>query len=330
MGKKSELGQFLTKNKDYILKNMIVDMPQDTCKNIFVDPFAGEKDLLKWISRSCRRKGMTVEAYDIDPKIEGVEHRNSFLNPPIIKGKYIITNPPYLAKNKTKNKEVFEAYDTDDLYKSALKMLMGWDINSKEYNKDNSCEGGIIIVPLNFFSDRDWKLRRDFLSRYKVICLNVFEEQVFSDTSYIVCAFNFRKFLYNGEEQVFRIRFYPDYLINDEAQKQGHHLRRTLSEYNQYTIGYEFKKLIKNKSDKIKVGRLVDYKKIEENWYISKLFLRAVDTGSNDGRIKLSIKEEPFYGKISERTHATIIFSQVIEKEKEKIIVKKFNEILEY
>lgn len=325
---KKELGQFYTKNAEYILKNMIIDMPQDTCRNVFVDPFAGEKDLIKWISKSCRRKGMPVEAYDIDPKSDNVDQRDSLLNPPDISGKYIITNPPYRAKNKSKEKNVFEFYKTDDMYKASIKMIMGWDIEGQCYDDTKACKGGIVIVPVNFFSDRGYQLREDFMTRYKIISLNIFEETVFKDTTYTVCAFNFCRRI-NGELQRFRIRIYPDYLTNKEAKSRGYHMRPTLSKSNRFTIGYAFHNKIQNKSTKIKAGRLVRGKKLKDGWKTSRLYLRAIDTGSNDGRIKLSLRDNRFFGKISERTHATIIFSRKMLKEEEEIILGKFNEILE-
>jgi len=328
MGKKQNLGQFYTKNSEYILKNMITDMPETTCGRIFVDPFAGEKDLLKWISKSCRRKGMPIEAYDIDPKSEDVERRDSLLNPPDLKNKYVITNPPYRAKNKSKDKEIFECYKADDLYKASIKMIIGWDIEEQNYNDDKACDGGILIVPLNFFSDRSYQLREDFMTRYKVISLNIFEETVFKDTTYTVCAFNFCK-MNKGSLQRFRVRIYPDYLVNKEVQNRGYHLRPTLSINNKFTIGYSLHQMIQNKSNKIKVARLVKDREIEPGWKISKLFLRAIDTGSNEGRIKLSFREDALYGKVSERTHATIILSEELTETEEKTIIEKFNEILE-
>jgi len=331
---KKELGQFYTKNKNRILKNMIRKMPFDVCSHIFVDPFAGELDLIKWINLACKRKGVGTEAYDIDTNLLNVEHRNSFLNPPVLKGKYVITNPPYLAKNKTKDKTVFNAYDTDDLYKASIKMVSGWDIEKKIYSRVNECEGGIFIVPLNFFCDRDYRLRSQFIQKYKIISFNVFEEQVFSDTTYTVCSFNFSKrkkcthSLGKCECFRFKVRVYPDYDINEEDKKRGHSIRLTLSEHNNYTIGYEFDKLIKNKSV-IKVGRLRKGQPLKEGWVVSKMFLRAVDTGSQEGRIKLSIKDEPFYGKISDRTSATIVLSKSLSEKEQELIIKYFNEILE-
>ncbi len=324
---KKEYGQFFTKNKDYILRDMLDGMPSEVCETIFVDPFAGEGDLLEWISSICRKKNMLLEAYDIDPKLENVVLRDSLLNPINLKGKYVITNPPYLAKNKTKNKEIFEKYETDDLYKASIRMIMGYDFKDHGYDDNRGCSGGILIVPVNFFSDRDWKLRECFLRRYKILSLNIFEEKVFDDTTYTVCSFNFRKIKKN-EEQKFKIRIYPGYLKDKEAQRRGYSLMPTLTEFYKYTVGYEFFRLIKDRSLCLRVGRLAEDTKLD-NWVVSRLYLRAIDTGAMDGRIGLSMRKEPFVGKISERTHATILLSEKFLIREQKAIVEKFNEILE-
>lgn len=46
----------------------------------------------------------------------------------------ILTNPPYLARNKSMNKELFDKYNINDLYKCFIEILLD----------------GILIVPLNF------------------------------------------------------------------------------------------------------------------------------------------------------------------------------------
>lgn len=101
--------------------------------------------------------------------------------PPDYKGKRVITNPPYLAKNKAKDKGLFKKYGYDDLYKIALSTFIG-------------CEGGIIIVPLNFLTDEySERIRKEFLSQYKIDKINIFKSPVFSSTTYSVCAFVFHK-----------------------------------------------------------------------------------------------------------------------------------------
>ena len=46
---------------------------------------------------------------------------------------------PYLARNKSKDKSLYDKYDVNDLYKCFIKNLI-----------DDPPDGGIIIIPLNF------------------------------------------------------------------------------------------------------------------------------------------------------------------------------------
>ena len=61
-----------------------------------VDPFAGNCDLVLYSPST------EWELYDIDVKRPEVVFNDSLLNPIDYVGKTVITNPPYLAKNKTK------------------------------------------------------------------------------------------------------------------------------------------------------------------------------------------------------------------------------------
>ena len=139
MQNKKQLGQFYTKNADYILQNLIKDFDNDLH---FIDPFAGEGDLMIYYPNTI--------GYDIDVKRSDIKYNNSLLNPIDYSGKYIITNPPYLAKNKNKDKTFYDKYNVNDLYKASMKSIMG-------------CEGGILIIPLNFFCDEDNEFRKYFL-----------------------------------------------------------------------------------------------------------------------------------------------------------------------
>ena len=38
------------------------------------------------------------------------------LNPPSYQDKYVVTNPPYLARNKSDNKQIYDLYQQNDLY----------------------------------------------------------------------------------------------------------------------------------------------------------------------------------------------------------------------
>ena len=144
---KKQLGQFYTTNYDYILSNMKIP---DNIENI-IEPFVGNGDLLKFI----KDKKYHIEKYDIDPKDTTTEQRDTLTFPPDYTNKFILTNPPYLARNKNKNKDLYDLYKCNDLYKCFIINII-----------TNSCKGGIIILPLNFLSSirkSDIELRKNFL-----------------------------------------------------------------------------------------------------------------------------------------------------------------------
>jgi hypothetical protein len=290
--KKRELGQFYTTNAEYIIRDMINDIPDNTT---IVDPFAGNWDLLNLFTQA-------KEAFDLDPKNANTQCRDSLINPVDYTGKYVITNPPYLAKNKTKNKAVFELYAVGDLYKAALMTFM-------------SANGGIVIVPINFFSDEDNSVRLKFLSTFKIIHMHIFEEPVFDDTDYTVCAFSFVREPNNTQT------------ITAVVFPKVENFKFIISANNGYRIGAEFYNTIKIASD-IKIGRMVSFKK---NTLLStRLFLYAIDTGTSTGRIRLEYKSNVFYGISTDRAFATIGLSINLTDEQQQYIIKRFNELLEY
>ena len=144
MNSKSKLGQFYTTNSDYILQGMKVPDGVDV-----IEPFCGQGDLVKWV-------GGEVEKYDIDPKIDAIT-QDTLLNPPNYKDKYVVTNPPYLARNKSPDKVLYDKYDMNDLYKISIRTIIDGDV-----------VGGILIVPVNFISEDSSKLREYFFSKYKI------------------------------------------------------------------------------------------------------------------------------------------------------------------
>jgi len=92
---KKERGQFYTVNHSYIMEGL------DKPKTKVIEPFAGKGDLLDWLGHD------KWEAYDIEPKRGDILHRDTLTDPPCYKDSFIITNPPYLARNKMQFKGYF-------------------------------------------------------------------------------------------------------------------------------------------------------------------------------------------------------------------------------
>ena len=277
MNNKKNLGQFYTTNYKYILQRF------DKPKNIkTIEPFCGNGDLLNWINID--------EIYDKDPKIQCIK-KDTLLNPPDYRNKFIITNPPFLSKNKTNLYEnLFIKYKTNDLYKVFIKTIVDGDIDS-----------GILILPSNFLCSMDWKIRDYFFSKYYIEKLNIFEETVFNDTDIPICSFSFKK----GKQREIDLMFFPN--------KKNIFVR--LEKNNKWLIGGDIYKPVKSK---YKFGRLLKGQKSTTN-----IFLNATDTGSIDKKIKLSI-QKPFYGKQTDRNFATITSNILIKNEQK--LVDNFNE----
>lgn len=307
--KKSLLGQFFTTNQEYILQGFTI--PEDIEK--IIEPFAGNGDLIPFIEnkRSNVNKPITVEYYDIEPKHPFIIKQDTILNPPNYCKKFIITNPPYLARNKSKEKALFDKYNVNDLYKCFIKEII---------NENNQCCGGILIVPLNFWSSiriADIELRKQFLQKYEVVLLNIFEETVFDDTSYTICSFQFiRK--ENNEPHKLKAIVYP-------SKKQ---IETVLSNENNYMIGGEIYHL-PNKNT-YKITRLTLKNREKSNTCI---LVKCIDDNS-ENPINLSIVEpnEIYVDETpnqTSRTYATLIIEPSIDLKKQEILVKKFNEYLQ-
>lgn len=169
-----EKTQFYTTNAEQILNNLLNYLPKN-CK--IIEPFVGKGDLIPYIEKITK----DYEIYDIASNL--CPSTDTLLNPPVYKGNYVLTNPPYMAKNKSKDKAVYDKFNLDDLYKISIKTMIDGDV-----------EGGILIIPANFIMDEyTSKLREEFFSKYKILHINYFTYPIFDDTSYSIIAFYFEK-----------------------------------------------------------------------------------------------------------------------------------------
>jgi len=301
---KSKLGQFYTTNYNYILQNMILP---DKIK-IIIEPFVGNGDLLNFI---INKDDYTLELYDIDPKYKNAIRRDTLKNPPCYDNKFVLTNPPYLARNKNNDKELYDKYDCNDLYKCFIINL----INSK-------CWGGIIIIPLNFICSirkGDIELREQFLNKFTINVINIFEERVFDDTSYTVCSIYFmtNKFCNgsNNNSNIIKTYIYPSNKI----------IEISLTKENNYIIGGEIYMLPIN--SEYKVERATKLTKNKDN--ITNILLKCIDDSvDNKLGFKIVDDKDKFIDtteKLSARSYATLVINKKLSLSNQIILVEKLN-----
>ena len=300
MTMKQKLGQFYTTNYEYILQN--ISIPKNVIN--IIEPFAGNGDLFNF----CKKSNIDakITCYDIEPKQKYILKKDTLLNPPNYDNNFICTNPPYLSRNKSKDKTLFNKYKQNDLYKCFLEIL----ILSK-------CIGGILITPLNFWCSirkNDINLRKRFLDKYRVLLINIFEEQVFDDTKYTICSFQFELKKTISDLKI-KCIVYPD--------KKELHIR--LDQTNNYMIGGHIYKLPQNKN--INVIRATKCNK--NNPGLTRILVKCIDNNI-DNKICLSIVDaKDIYidttNKLSARSYATLIITPKITIKKQSKLVKKFN-----
>ncbi len=305
---KKKLGQFYTTNYKYILKNMSI--PDNV--NSIIEPFAGQCDLLKFINT----ENYNIECYDIDVKNPMVIHRNTLNKPPNYTNKFVLTNPPYLARNKSNEKGIFDKYNQNDLYKCFISELT-----------INKCIGGIIIVPLNFWCSirkNDILLRKKFIHVYELLLINIFEERVFNDTSYAICSFQF-KLRNTRSSKLHSNKIKCDIYKNKKNQNS---FEFVLSKKNNFTFGGEIYSL--NQSKEISVDRLTKYN--ENSEFKTNILLKCIDD-SLTNKINISLVDEKnIYidntPKLSARSYATLVIKPKLNTHQIHLLIEKFNTYL--
>jgi hypothetical protein len=299
---KKQLGQYYTTNHEYILQGM--EIPSNVKK--IIEPFTGNGDLIEYIEN--KKNKYEIECYDIEPKHNYIIKKNTIETPPDYNNKYLITNPPYLARNKSKDKKLFDKYKVNDLYKCLIKEIL-----------TNTCMGGILIVPLNFWSSiriSDIELRKLFLEKYTIILLNIFEERVFDDTSYTICSFQFELKIKNNKNNL-NIMVYP-------SKKN---ILTELNNENNYIIGGSIYNLKSKNIHKITRLTTKNLKKLNTN-----ILVKCIDDNSEKQICLSLVNNNQIYiddtPKQTARTYATLIIEPKIDITKQKQLVDKFNEYI--
>lgn len=280
--------QHYTTNAAYICQGLIEDIPKDV--NL-IEPFVGKGDLLSLFPFS------SWKTYDIDNSVKADYHQDTLKNPPDYSNKWVITNPPFLAKNKAQDKTLFNQYNENDLYKIALKTFIG-------------CAGGLLIIPLNFFTDEDSAaIRSEFLSKYEIKHINIFTEPVFISTSYSVCAFSF----YRKDNIIQELKA----TILPENSSASFIIDKT---YNYRLAGHIFSLIDKEKPV---FGRLTANNNLP---FILNLNLQALDTRTES--IHIIYTTDHYIGKQTDRMLLTFTSQYHFTEEQQRRMADDFNEYL--
>jgi hypothetical protein len=295
---KQQYGQYFTTNYKYVLQNMNIPDGIGT----IIEPFCGNGDLLKFVIEPER---YTIERYDIDPTGADIIRQDTIQTPPVYADKFVLTNPPYLARNKSSHKALYDKYDTNDLYKCFLKELIL-----------QGCAGGILIIPLNFWSSirkSDIELRQQFLERFHIVQLNIFEERVFEDTSYTVCSFQFEP----GANSSINALVYPSNQL----------IQTVLSERNQYMIGGEIYRLpLRNHYT---INRLTSKTIAQPR---TNILVKCIDDNEQNPISLAMVSDADIYidntPNLSARTYATLVIDPPIALEQQRVLVDNFNQFL--
>lgn len=326
MSVKKSHGQFYTRNADYILRGFPIEGIID-----IVEPFAGDGDLIKWARNNA--SDVKISAYDISPpntcitinnNVVAIEVRDTLLNPPDYTNTWILTNPPYLARNKSQNKEIYDLYDTNDLYKAFILSI-----------KDSL--GGIIIIPASFLlspRDIDVRCRHHLLSHYNITKLRYFEEQVFDDTTTTVIALMFAKSETELSEQRIVVEICRESVLSE--------VEFNICAQDRWIIGgdiYEINTIsnVGSNITNLNVRRFVVGSTLKPGEYQTHMTLNALDSGIHnstsgimDGRISLTYKRDYIYqAKESSRTFATMIVSYELSEDEQIKVCQMFNNFLE-
>lgn len=282
--------QHFTTKAEEICGNLIKHIPEN-CK--LIEPWVGGGDLLSLFPNS------EWEIYDIEPNksVPNTVERDTLGSPPDYKGKWVISNPPYLARNKAKDKTLFDLHCLNDLYKISIKTIL-------------DCDGGILIIPSNFIIDsRSNEIRDMFFSKFEITEANIYKEPVFESTTYSIMAFAFKKKETESNSNEFLLNiFYPKKEETIILEKK----------YNWRLGGDWFAKLNKVKS---KFNRYTD--KTKDSDYITDIKLYALDTRSEMLRLE---KEKTHYkGKNTDRFFATLTTDTEITSDCEDYIISYVN-----
>jgi hypothetical protein len=172
------LGQYFTKNVDIVLQSY-----EHLVKNkIVIDPFVGAGHLLEW---AVKHGAISTLGYDIEPVNQWCNQKmDTLMNPVDCTNMIVVTNPPYLSKNRNKSgdRRPYDKYDQNDFYKCYLASL-----------NESNVEEALIIIPTNFLCESSDKARKALFANYYIVSGTHFDSPVFEGVKISTCIIHVKK-----------------------------------------------------------------------------------------------------------------------------------------
>lgn len=311
---------------------ILTDKYKDLFKNIkskgltVVDPFVGDGNLLiDYLSTFSNEEAIKIienekiRGYDIDKKaILSIKKRfkdkynisdekldiifmknNSFVKNPCKKNDFILTNPPYLARNTCKRK-----YPKDyNVHFSRNFFSDYYELSLYRFRKHN----GIWIIPSNFLSSQFMtEIKKTLLSKSMLRKIYLFENPIFKDTNISVMSFYLERkdkdMSIQNNLPINFVGFNGDTLKNIDINNDGvicdEWARLSKMQTSDSIVGL-LREDLKTGEEKI---LLLNESYELENFYINEkniekiknnhLYLRSTDTGSKDGMLGFYTMDE--------------------------------------
>jgi hypothetical protein len=297
LSKKQKLGQFFTTNSDYILSGFEYLMKNASV----IDPFVGNGDLLNW---AMKNGASSVIGYDIEPRTNEYIKNDSIVNPPSYKNKFLVSNPPYLSRNKYKgNKEVFDFWKQDDLYKCHLASLI-----------KNDCYEALIILPTNFWCESRDRIRKDLFDSFYISSAKYWNTPVFDDVSTGITVVHLKRGHRN--KQVFE--------MNHVSENKSFEM--ILEKRYNYLFGKDFFDYINRKVPKIKIIK-TDIGMPNPN---TNIVVGLLDKGKWKSGLSYNDNDPIFCSAKSFTTYQITIPNINLTETQQKTLVETFNSQLKY
>ena len=294
---KQKHGQFFTTNASQLLEGF----EDDVKGKCVIDPFAGNKDLIDW---AMSHGAVNCKGFDIFPVHKDIIKNDSLMEPPDYTDLFLISNPPYLSKNKNKNKEVYDKWKESDYYKCHMASFFP------------TLKEGILILPSNFLSESHHSTRTKFFRNYGIRKAKYFYYQVFPNATTGTTVFSFHL------DQCSIKNFPMEVHYKDRIEK----IDVELSDKYDYLYGEEFFDFIFSDNEPLKVTKYDETSTSlpNTNIIISLLSFGKLPLGAhyNHG--------EPFKASAKTFTTYQVSINCILSEKQQLELVELYNEKLQY